>query len=172
MDIRPAPTEQQSQVIKTLYRSDYVQYGLIGLGAAVWVGFNYLPLKYQTELAKASGLALVGAGWVSQRLNSTARAGRREMGDLNDTIAQRVNLTDFEAARLPIVEKFLKGEKDLTDLPEVKTAIAAQFAAARPDMHQQVGQLLAAQQSQRVDPADLARVNVPSPALQPERYLA
>jgi hypothetical protein len=162
MDIRSAPSPDQSQILKSLKSIDLIQYGVIAVGALTFLGYSHLSPKWKDEVTRNIGYLVTGAGVGARVLSHVAKKGRIEMGDLNDEIAQRVNLTDFEAARLPIVEKFLKGEKDLTDLPEVKTAIAAQFAAARPDMHQQVGQLLAAQQAQRVDPADLDRVNVPS----------
>jgi hypothetical protein len=158
MDIRPAPSPKDSDILKSLHNINLIQYGVIAIGALTFLGYSHLDQKWKDEVTRNAGYLITGAGIGARVLSHVAKKGREGMGDLNDEIAQRVNLTDFEAARLPIVEKFLKGEKDLAELPEVKKVIADQFAAARPDMHETVSALLKAQS---FDFADLDKVVIP-----------
>lgn len=162
MDIRSAPAPGQSQVLNSLKRIDLIQYGVIAVGALTFLGYSHLAPKWKDEVTRNLGYLITGAGVGARVLSHVAKKGRVDMGDLSPEIAQRVNLTDFEAARLPIVRGFLEGEQSLAEIPQVKTAIAAQVAEVRPGMHEQVGQLLAAQQAQRIDPANMDRGNIPS----------
>lgn len=143
MEIKTAVTPDQSDVLKSLKRIDLIQYGVIAVGAITFLGYSHLGQRWKDEVTRNLGYLITGAGVGARVLSHVAKKGREEMGDLEPEIEQRVNLTAFESTRLRIVEGFLKGEQSLSEIPQVKDAIAAQVAEVRPSMpeHGQVREL-------------------------------
>jgi hypothetical protein len=160
MEIKTAVNPSQSDVLNSLKSIDLIQYGVIAIGAITFLGYSHLSPRWKDEVTRNLGYLITGAGVGARVLSHVAKKGRIDMGDLAPEIEQRVNLTEFEAARLPIVQAFLKGEESLSEIPQVKTAIAAQVAEVRPDMHAQVAGLLSAQERAAIIGIALPSINV------------
>jgi hypothetical protein len=150
MEIKPAPSHEQSEVLQAAKRSNQMTVALFAVGAGLAIAWSFVPEKHKDTAIALGGIALGGGATAIRFYNKAIEDGRFDIGDLDPAIVSRVLLSKIETRRIDAVKDFIEGNVDIADLPVVKQAIAAQIPKA--DMHEQVAAMAAQQAKRQVDP--------------------
>lgn len=117
MDVKPCPAPYQSENLVNLSRSDKIQYLLILIGAVMLVSYKAAKPEVKQVVGEYGSLALISLASSAKFVNSLARKGRLDIGDVieefeilkSGAVPTRVILSAQEAERFAEVEPYLRG---------------------------------------------------------------